>query len=96
MKAYVETLITSQLLDVPIISRAYTKPLGYAGDYQVMNLIFRNAYEGRTVFSRVINKLFVEESIAEGARARLELLKKIYADELARRTALSATEPFGS
>ena len=94
MKAYVETLITSQLLDVPIVSRAYTKPLGYAGDYQVMNLIFRNAYEGRTVFSRVINKLFVEESIAEGARARLELLKKIYADELARRTALGASEPF--
>ena len=30
----------------PFAYRAYTKPLGYAGDYEVVNMMMRDPYEG--------------------------------------------------
>jgi hypothetical protein len=94
MKSYVETTVTTQLLDVPLVHRAYTKPLGYPGDFQVMNMILRNAFEGRTVFSRVMNKLFAEEPIAEGGRARLDAITELHRSELAHRASFDSQTPF--
>ena len=80
-KEYTETLITPLLLQSPVIHRSYTKPLGYAGDYNTMRLIYHNALEGPTVFSRVFHKLACEEPLARGVRIRKELVKELQGKE---------------
>ena len=42
------------------VYRAYTKPLGYAGDYEVVNMMLRDPFEGDSLFAKVINSVFLE------------------------------------
>ncbi len=53
-----------------MIARAYNKPLGYPGDYQVMLYYYRNALEGDSVFGKVFHKFFVEHPLSNGVRTR--------------------------
>lgn len=53
-----------------LFNRAYTKPLGYAGDFEMMNIIYRNEFEGEDVFSQVMNKLECEGAAAKAVRNR--------------------------
>ncbi|MFH1282193.1 MAG: hypothetical protein ABII27_00835 [bacterium] len=55
-------------------SRAYTKPLGYAGDYEVSNMIYRNSYEGETLFSKFIHKLSINFPVAQAHRNRVSII----------------------
>lgn len=84
-KALTETLLTPMLLGAPVIARSYTKPLGYAGDFQVMQHIYKDGFEGDTAFDRVWHKLACEEPLAAGVRARKDLVKQLTAAEHARR-----------
>lgn len=83
-KAMTETLLTPMLLAAPVISRAYSKPLGYAGDFQVMNHIYRDDLEGTTAFGKVFHKLACEEPLAAGVRTRKDLVKELTLAEHAR------------
>src|SRR5207249_6394679 len=79
-KTCTETVLTPLLLNAPVIRRAYTKPLGYPGAYEVMHHYYANRPEGPSVFSQVMHKLVVEHPLSNGVRARkdfvLELLVK--------------------
>ena len=52
--------------------RAYTKPLGYAGDYEMMNIIYRNSFEGEDIFSQVMTKIDCEGAASRAVRNRRE------------------------
>ncbi len=39
----------------PFMHRAYTKPLGYAGDYEMMNMLYRDHREGASLFGKAMN-----------------------------------------
>ncbi|MBN2298478.1 MAG: class I SAM-dependent methyltransferase [Deltaproteobacteria bacterium] len=56
--------------------RAYTKPLGYAGDYEMMNIIYRNSFEGKDIFSQVMNKIDCEGAASRAVRNRREYFCK--------------------
>lgn len=43
------------LLCSPFVYRTFAKPLGYAGDYEMVNMMFRDPCEGSSLFSKVIN-----------------------------------------
>ena len=43
-------------LEAPFIARAFSKPLGYAGDYELMNIIYRNRPEGETPIGRALHQ----------------------------------------
>lgn len=43
------------LLSSPFVYRTYAKPLGYAGDYEMVNMMFRDASEGSSLFSKMVN-----------------------------------------
>lgn len=74
-KEYTEALVTPLILESPIGSRAYSKPLGYAGDYQTMLYYYNNAFEGETAFGRFVHKFFVGEyPLGVGVRTRKELI----------------------
>jgi len=90
VKEYTEDMISSGLLTAPIIHRSYTKPLGYPGDYQVMNQVYRNHFEGPSAFAQVFHKFVCEEPLAAGVRTRKDLVKKL---QLEQHRALHARNP---
>lgn len=46
----------------PFIGRALRKPRGYAGDYEMMNQIYRNGYEGNSFFEMLMHRYGIRES----------------------------------
>ena len=59
----------------PYASRASKKPLGYAGDFEMMNQLYRNALEGKSLFAKVIHQYTVNEVAGKSVRLRKERLK---------------------
>jgi extracellular factor (EF) 3-hydroxypalmitic acid methyl ester biosynthesis protein len=49
----------------PLLERAYYKPLGYAGDYEMMNMLYREHGEGDTLFGKVLNVYACQEAAAQ-------------------------------
>ncbi len=62
------------LLKSKLFNRAFEKPLGYAGDYEMMNIIYRNDFEGDDVFSQIMNKIDCDGSGARAVRNRRSYL----------------------
>jgi extracellular factor (EF) 3-hydroxypalmitic acid methyl ester biosynthesis protein len=56
------------------MKRAYDKPLGYAGDYEMMNMLYRDHAEGESIFGRVVNMHAAQEPAAAANINRLTLL----------------------
>jgi extracellular factor (EF) 3-hydroxypalmitic acid methyl ester biosynthesis protein len=73
-KDFTETLVTPVVSVCPLHRRAYTKPLGYPGDYQVMLYYYDNRLEGESVFARVFHKFGVEHPLSNGVRTRKDLI----------------------
>ncbi|HEY2329878.1 MAG TPA: class I SAM-dependent methyltransferase [Verrucomicrobiae bacterium] len=71
-------------LCAPFGHRTFHKPLGYAGDYEMMNMIHRNQPEGRTLYEKLIHLLLVSQWPAESVRNRIAHLKKNLVSETAR------------
>jgi hypothetical protein len=58
-KAYTEAQLTPELLGAPLWRQAYAKPLGYPGDYVVMQHIYEGMAAGDTAFGKVTHALAV-------------------------------------
>lgn len=43
------------LLSSPFVYRTFAKPLGYAGDYEMVNMMFRDPCEGGSLFAKMVN-----------------------------------------
>lgn len=54
----------------PFAYRAYSKPRGYAGDYEMMNQLYRNDLAGATTFDKCMHKYFVDEPSGEAVKNR--------------------------
>ena len=67
---YFQKTLNEFLLTSKLFNRAYTKPLGYAGDYEMMNIIYRNEFEGDDIFSQVMNRIDCEGAAAKAVRNR--------------------------
>lgn len=59
----------------PFANRAFNKPRGYAGDYEMMNHLYRSEILGRTLFDQCMHKYFVDEPAAEAVKNRGLYLK---------------------
>jgi len=84
-RALGQRLLHPFLLCAPFINRTYTKPLGYAGDYEMMNMIVRNGLEGRSLFAKLVNSYLLDQAPAHAVRNRVTFLTKKIAEETARR-----------
>jgi len=73
-------------LGSPFGHRTYQKPLGYAGDYEMMNMIYRNQPEGRSLFEKLIHLLLVSQWPAKSVRNRIAHLGENILNETARAT----------
>jgi extracellular factor (EF) 3-hydroxypalmitic acid methyl ester biosynthesis protein len=63
-------------LQSKLFHRSITKPRGYAGDFEMMNIIYRNQFEGEDIFSQVMNKIDCEGTAARAVRNRRSYLYK--------------------
>ena len=59
----------------PFAHRTYSKPLGYAGDYEMVDMILRDPYEGGSLFAKVVNLWFLSQWPARAHRNRIQHLK---------------------
>lgn len=76
------------ILSAPFVYRAFFKPLGYAGDYEMVNMMLREPREGPTIYAQLINTLYLQTGPAVAHRNRIEILVERLA-EFARRKATS-------
>ena len=71
-------------LGSPFGRRAYEKPLGYAGDYEMVNMIALSPYQGKTLFDKIVNLWFLSQWPSRAHRNRLLYLKERLEDETRR------------
>jgi signal transduction histidine kinase len=57
-------------LQAPNIVRSYVKPLGYAGDYEIMKMAYRNQPEGETTLGKILHQWFNASHGATAVRSR--------------------------
>lgn len=59
------------LLLSPFVKRAYSKPLGYPGDYEMMRMLYEDHDQGETLFARLINRYCSQLSVARSVMGRV-------------------------
>jgi extracellular factor (EF) 3-hydroxypalmitic acid methyl ester biosynthesis protein len=72
------------LLCSPFVYRTYAKPLGYAGDYEMVNMMFRDPFEGGSLFAKMINSYALQLPPIIGHRNRIVMLTERLSDEARR------------
>ncbi len=64
------------MLCSPFVYRVYHKPLGYAGDYEMINMMLRDPYEGASLFAKILNIHFLDTSPCRAHRNRIKTLTR--------------------
>jgi extracellular factor (EF) 3-hydroxypalmitic acid methyl ester biosynthesis protein len=72
------------ILASEIHRRTNLKPRGYAGDAEMMRLIYENEHVGHFVFNRLLHKHAVEMPGADAVRNRLRLIARVFREVAAR------------
>ena len=65
----------------PFMHRAFEKPLGYAGDYEVVDMMFRNPFQGGSYFAKLLNSYALQLPPVVAHRNRIQYLQKKLEDE---------------
>lgn len=73
-KFYVRRQIHPLVLCSPFTYRSFHKPLGYAGDYEMVNMMVRDPYEGGSLFAKLINHAFLQTAPVVAHRNRIHYL----------------------
>lgn len=83
-KAFAQRELHALILCAPFCHRSYTKPLGYAGDYEMVNILLRESWEGVNIYAKLINTFIVKSDTAQAHRNRIEVLTKHIKNEAER------------
>jgi extracellular factor (EF) 3-hydroxypalmitic acid methyl ester biosynthesis protein len=73
-RAYAQSALHPLLLRAPFVYRTFTKPLGYAGDYEMVNQILSDPQQGPTTYFQIVNTAFLQAAVATAHRNRITLL----------------------
>jgi len=63
------------LMQSPWMHRARMKPLGYPGDYEIMNSVYGNHFRGQNLFAKAVDYAFALTPAAESVRTRKDVIK---------------------
>ena len=72
------------VLSAPFINRTFNKPLGYAGDYEMVDMMVRSPYEGTSLFAKMLNFIFLNTPPVRAHRNRITYLTQMLLEETAR------------
>jgi extracellular factor (EF) 3-hydroxypalmitic acid methyl ester biosynthesis protein len=82
-RSYIQRHLHPIVLCAPFAHRSYSKPLGYAGDYEMVNMMLRDPQEGGSLFAKVFNVWLLHQGSAAAHRNRINLLKQRLTEETA-------------
>ncbi len=89
LRSYHEMYVKRQLVPIvscaPFFYRAYSKPLGYAGDYEMVNMMLRDPLEGSTLFAKMLNLFFLKTAPVKAHQNRITYLRDQLHHEIASR-----------
>lgn len=71
------------IYQAPFSDRVFNKPLGYAGDYEMMNLIYKQENVGKSLFARCLHRYYINEPAAQAVRNRADYLVEVITKSLA-------------
>lgn len=74
---YLRKQLWEFLLCCPLMARTNLKPRGYAGDSEMMRMIYFNDYRGNSSFAKLMHKHAVETPAAQSVRNRLKLITRM-------------------
>jgi extracellular factor (EF) 3-hydroxypalmitic acid methyl ester biosynthesis protein len=83
-RAFGQRLLHPYLLCAPFINRCFTKPLGFAGDYEMMNMIVRNQLEGSSLYAKLANQYLLDQIGPMAVRGRVGFLNSKIIEETSR------------
>jgi len=86
-RTYMKRQIHPLVLCSPFLYRSYQKPLGYAGDYEIVSMMMRDPFEGASMFAKLVNRIFLNTSPVLAHQSRIVYLSGHLGAE-ARRVAL--------
>lgn len=72
------------ILSSELLSRTNQKPRGYAGDSEVMRLIYANDFRGPTIFAQFMHKYPMELAAAQAVRNRRKLVGELVRERMGR------------
>jgi extracellular factor (EF) 3-hydroxypalmitic acid methyl ester biosynthesis protein len=77
-KEFTEMVLTPELRLGAIWNRSYSKPLGYPGDFEIMNQVYDWQRIGNTAYEMLMHRVGLE--VAECIRTRMEVVRTHIAD----------------
>ncbi|MBX3446780.1 MAG: class I SAM-dependent methyltransferase [Parvibaculaceae bacterium] len=80
-KRYAERVLTPDFMPGAVMKRCYEKPLGYPGDYQIMNYVYEWQRVGNTPYEKLLHRIGIETGACVGTRLRMT--QKIIAERVA-------------
>lgn len=81
-----EALVTAYMVEAPALRRAFTKPLGYPGDYALMQYYYDNGFEGDSAFGLALHKIGNAHPLAVGVRTRSQWVAEHIRERAAQQT----------
>lgn len=74
-RSFAQTALHPLMLRAPFVFRTYTKPLGYAGDYEMVNQILDEPRKGPNTYFQMVNTVFLQAAVAIAHRNRIDILE---------------------
>jgi len=73
-RAYAQAALHPFLLRAPFVFRTFTKPLGYAGDYEMVNQMLGDPRQGPSTYFQIVNTGFLRTAAAAAHNNRIDIL----------------------
>lgn len=73
-RSYAQAALHPLLLRAPFVFRAFTKPLGYAGDYEMVNQMLSDPRQGPSTYFQIVNAGFLKTAVAAAHCNRIDIL----------------------
>jgi extracellular factor (EF) 3-hydroxypalmitic acid methyl ester biosynthesis protein len=75
-RSFAQTAIHPLILRAPFVHRTFSKPLGYAGDYEMVNQIAGDPWQGPSSYFQLVNFMFLQAGVAQAHRNRIDILQQ--------------------
>jgi extracellular factor (EF) 3-hydroxypalmitic acid methyl ester biosynthesis protein len=83
-RAYFRRQLHPYILASPFARRAFDKPLGYAGDYKMIEMMIQSPYQGKSLFAKIINVWLIGQLLTRAHQNRIVLLEQKILEETIR------------
>lgn len=83
-RAFAQRELHPLMMCSPFMHRAYTKPLGYAGDYEMVRMMLDDPWEGGSAFAKLLNASALRHEAPAAHRNRIQMLQDVLRRETRR------------